>query len=139
MAVNRLFSAGASLGALARTHVPRVSPRDVSRGAWSRHLHTARTLGTDALKLTHSCSTVGFVAQLPCLLSNPSSRTTVDSLGPCLSHACTGGGALQKLNAINAASPTEPPRMLRVEVESGGCSGFSYKFELTRDVEDDDL
>ncbi|MDA8869775.1 iron-sulfur cluster insertion protein ErpA [Rhizobiaceae bacterium] len=28
---------------------------------------------------------------------------------------------------------------LRVSVEGGGCSGFSYKFDLTDEVSDDDL
>ena len=28
---------------------------------------------------------------------------------------------------------------LRVSVEGGGCSGFSYKFDLTADSQDDDL
>ena len=29
--------------------------------------------------------------------------------------------------------------MLRVSVEGGGCSGFSYKFDLVEDRQDDDL
>jgi iron-sulfur cluster assembly accessory protein len=34
----------------------------------------------------------------------------------------------------------EPPgTMLRVSVEGGGCSGFQYKFDVERDVADDDL
>ncbi len=28
---------------------------------------------------------------------------------------------------------------LRVSVEGGGCSGFSYKFDLAEDAEDDDI
>ena len=28
---------------------------------------------------------------------------------------------------------------LRVSVEGGGCSGFSYKFDLTDDAQDDDM
>jgi len=28
---------------------------------------------------------------------------------------------------------------LRVSVEGGGCSGFSYKFDLVEDQQDDDL
>lgn len=35
---------------------------------------------------------------------------------------------------------TEPEmNALRVSVEGGGCSGFSYKFDLTKDMQDDDL
>ena len=35
---------------------------------------------------------------------------------------------------------SEPPgTMLRVSVEGGGCSGFQYKFDVERDVADDDL
>lgn len=30
-------------------------------------------------------------------------------------------------------------RALRVSVEGGGCSGFSYKFDLTTDPNDDDI
>jgi len=34
----------------------------------------------------------------------------------------------------------EPPgTMLRVSVEGGGCSGFQYKFDVERDIADDDL
>lgn len=35
---------------------------------------------------------------------------------------------------------TEPPHsMLRVSVEGGGCSGFQYKFDITRDQAEDDV
>ncbi|MEL7272466.1 MAG: iron-sulfur cluster insertion protein ErpA [Pseudomonadota bacterium] len=35
---------------------------------------------------------------------------------------------------------TEPEKeALRVSVEGGGCSGFSYKFDLTESQQDDDL
>ena len=35
---------------------------------------------------------------------------------------------------------TEPEMTaLRVSVEGGGCSGFSYKFDLTDDAQDDDM
>ena len=35
---------------------------------------------------------------------------------------------------------TEPDMTaLRVSVEGGGCSGFSYKLDLTDDVQDDDM
>ena len=35
---------------------------------------------------------------------------------------------------------TEPPQsVLRVSVEGGGCSGFQYKFDITREREADDI
>ena len=35
---------------------------------------------------------------------------------------------------------TEPPQsMLRVSVEGGGCSGFQYKFDITRERDQDDI
>ena len=35
---------------------------------------------------------------------------------------------------------TEPPQsFLRVSVEGGGCSGFQYKFDITREREADDV
>ncbi|WP_028747395.1 iron-sulfur cluster insertion protein ErpA [Rhizobium mesoamericanum] len=40
---------------------------------------------------------------------------------------------------IAAIVGTEPGKSaLRVSVEGGGCSGFSYKFDLADDVQDDD-
>ena len=41
---------------------------------------------------------------------------------------------------INEIVKDEPSgTMLRVSVEGGGCSGFSYKFDLVQDKTDDDL
>ncbi|QFY59939.1 iron-sulfur cluster insertion protein ErpA [Rhizobium grahamii] len=41
---------------------------------------------------------------------------------------------------IAAIVGTEPGKnALRVSVEGGGCSGFSYKFDLTGDATDDDV
>ncbi len=40
---------------------------------------------------------------------------------------------------IAAIVGTEPGKSaLRVSVEGGGCSGFSYKFDLAADAQDDD-
>ena len=43
-------------------------------------------------------------------------------------------------NRINKIVEDEPKgTMLRVSVEGGGCSGFSYKFDLVQTKNDDDL
>lgn len=45
--------------------------------------------------------------------------------------------AVRRIAAILA---TEPPQsVLRVSVEGGGCSGFQYKFDITREREADDI
>ncbi|SKA10936.1 iron-sulfur cluster insertion protein ErpA [Consotaella salsifontis] len=45
--------------------------------------------------------------------------------------------AAKRITAI--ATKRGAPTALRVSVEGGGCSGFSYKFELTADSAPDDL
>lgn len=45
--------------------------------------------------------------------------------------------AARRIASILTASPEK--RALRVSVEGGGCSGFSYKFDLVEDQQDDDL
>ena len=45
--------------------------------------------------------------------------------------------AAVRINEIVKDEPTGT--MLRVSVEGGGCSGFSYKFDLVQDKTDDDL
>lgn len=45
--------------------------------------------------------------------------------------------AALRINQIVAAETNV--RMLRVSVEGGGCSGFSYKFDLVDQAEPDDI
>lgn len=45
--------------------------------------------------------------------------------------------AARRINKILAAEPSQIA--LRVSVEGGGCSGFSYKFDLVDSRNDDDV
>lgn len=45
--------------------------------------------------------------------------------------------AVRRIAAILASEP--PQSVLRVSVEGGGCSGFQYKFDITREREADDI
>ena len=44
----------------------------------------------------------------------------------------------QRINHVNKVKQYSPPRMLRVAVKSGGCSGFSYALSFTDTVEPED-
>lgn len=45
--------------------------------------------------------------------------------------------AARRIAEILASEP--PASVLRVSVEGGGCSGFQYRFDITRDRADDDI
>lgn len=45
--------------------------------------------------------------------------------------------AARRINKIVAADSTK--NALRISVEGGGCSGFSYKFDLTGDRQPEDI
>jgi len=45
--------------------------------------------------------------------------------------------AVRRIAEILSAEP--PQSVLRVSVEGGGCSGFQYKFDITREREADDI
>ena len=45
--------------------------------------------------------------------------------------------AAAQINQIMAAEANA--QFLRISVEGGGCSGFSYKFDLANEADDDDL
>ena len=45
--------------------------------------------------------------------------------------------AAERISAILAGEPSM--NALRISVEGGGCSGFSYKFDLTGERNDDDV
>ncbi|QRI64911.1 iron-sulfur cluster insertion protein ErpA [Shinella sp. PSBB067] len=45
--------------------------------------------------------------------------------------------AARRIASILGSAPQM--QALRVSVEGGGCSGFSYKFDLVEDQQDDDL
>jgi len=40
---------------------------------------------------------------------------------------------------INKIMQAEGAKYLRLSVEGGGCSGFSYKYDLAHDAQEDDL
>jgi len=44
--------------------------------------------------------------------------------------------ALQRIQKLNA---TDQNLVLRLRVDAGGCSGFSYKFDLDSDPASDDM
>jgi len=54
-----------------------------------------------------------------------------------MSDVTLSESAAKRITAILAKQPDMS--YLRVSVEGGGCSGFSYKFDLTDSTNDDDL
>jgi len=60
----------------------------------------------------------------------PTPLLSVESVGVTAS-------AVRRIAEILATEP--PMSFLRVSVEGGGCSGFQYKFDITREREADDV
>ena len=56
---------------------------------------------------------------------------------PAAQPVTVSDAAARRINAILAKSEAE--KALRISVEGGGCSGFSYKFDLTHDQDADDV
>ncbi|KQT82544.1 iron-sulfur cluster assembly accessory protein [Aurantimonas sp. Leaf443] len=54
-------------------------------------------------------------------------------------HPVTVSDAAVKRIATILASSGAEAEALRISVEGGGCSGFSYRYDLTRERESDDL
>lgn len=54
-----------------------------------------------------------------------------------MSDVTVSEAAAKRIKAILARKPEAA--LLRVSIEGGGCSGFSYKFDLTDSVNEDDL
>ena len=54
-----------------------------------------------------------------------------------MSDVTLSSNAAKRINAILAKQPDKG--FLRVSVEGGGCSGFSYKFDLDETQNDDDI
>ena len=52
-------------------------------------------------------------------------------------HAALSDAAAKRIAAIVGSDPGKSA--LRVSVEGGGCSGFSYKFDLVDGADDDDI
>lgn len=53
-----------------------------------------------------------------------------------MSNVTLTPSAAKRINAILAKQ--DDAEMLRVSVEGGGCSGFSYKFDFAREANSDD-
>ena len=58
---------------------------------------------------------------------------------PALPVTVTERAATRIKQILAAESEASKARMLRVSVEGGGCSGFSYKFDLVGQAEPDDI
>ena len=47
--------------------------------------------------------------------------------------------AAQRIRELSEAEDDTKSLMLRIAVDGGGCSGFSYQFSMENDVQDDDV
>ncbi|MBD24707.1 MAG: iron-sulfur cluster insertion protein ErpA [Candidatus Marinimicrobia bacterium] len=47
--------------------------------------------------------------------------------------------AAQRIRELSEAEDDTKSLMLRIAVDGGGCSGFSYQFSMENDVQDDDI
>ena len=45
---------------------------------------------------------------------------------------------VQRLQELKTQNPEDKDKMLRVRVDSGGCSGFQYSFTLDEELSTDD-
>lgn len=69
--------------------------------------------------------------------ASPSSPVHTPETIPAPSGVGVTASAARRIAEI--LSGESPESMLRVSVEGGGCSGFQYKFDLTRERDADDI
>lgn len=80
------------------------------------------------------------------LLAKPRTRPAMVRRQPLLYMGFSTGaddviltrGCADRLKALNNDAPVDAAKYLRLSVESGGCSGFQYKFDLDDSPIDDE-
>ena len=60
-----------------------------------------------------------------------------DNVASAMKSVTISDAAAERITAVLSGEPDM--RALRVSVEGGGCSGFSYKFDLAAEPNDDDV